>query len=287
VPSALKTERLVAEDLARQAGLAILEIKDEARAGAREKDADQGPVTEADLRADAVLREGLGIAFPDDDIITEETWKPGTPIHAAPRMWLVDPLDGTKDFVRGGPDYAVMIGLVIDGQPALGVIYQPETELMWSASVPDGIVERVNPDGSRVALDVGERRVGRSGLRIAASRSHKTKLGTAVSKHFGAEVIEKGSVGLKIGLILDDEADLYLSGSRRIKVWDTAGPAALILAAGGDLRDVDNQPLTWVGPAAHGNGVRAYCPSAQTVYGSRIDALIADYRRREGGMKNE
>lgn len=246
-----------------------------------EKEGGQGPVTAADLAADELIRTKLAEAFPDDAIITEETWDGGD-IAAYDRVWFVDPLDGTRELVKRTGDYAVMIGLAIGGEPALGVVCQPTTGMLWAGSVPDGVCfsAHASADGERVDLDVASRPV-RSPVRLAVSRSHKSALAREAEQELGAVAIEKGSVGLKVGMLVDDEADVYVSGSRRMKVWDTCGPAAILRAAGGIIEAVDGGALTYVGRAAHGSGLRAFSPATAEAWRPRIDAAVARWRARK------
>ncbi len=257
--------------LAKQAGAIIEDVRDDARQNPTEKDHDQGPVTEADLRANAFLRDALAERFPDDLLVTEEDWDLSTEVPRHPSTWYVDPLDGTKDFIRGGPDYSVMIGHATAGVPDVGVVHQPQTGITWAAHVPSRTVYRLDDQGRH---DLSAPAKGPETLRIATSRSHPSKAATALAEKLNATAIVKGSVGLKIGLILDGEADLYLSGTTRIKVWDTCGPAALLHAFGGQMTALDGSPLRFFGSAAHKRGIRAGSPAALADHGGRVQAMI-------------
>jgi 3'(2'), 5'-bisphosphate nucleotidase len=277
----LQRELEVATRLAREACEAILAVRDEARAGAQEKAGGQGPVTAADLAADEIVRVGLTSAFPTDVVITEETWVTDSLIEAGERVWFVDPLDGTQEFVNGTPDYAVMIGLVVGGQPVLGVVAQPPTGLLWRGVDGKGarLCERLDASGATTALDVRHAPVPAAGPRAAVSRSHPSRLTERVVKMLGGgTAVKKGSVGLKAALIVDGEADLYLSGSRRIKVWDTAGPEAILRAGGARMTALDGSPLAYVGEAAHGAGVRAWTALAERQLRDRVDEAVARWR---------
>lgn len=284
MPPDLSRELDVACRLAKDAGEAILAVRAGVHhgtsLGTREKDNDEGPVTEADLAADLVLREGLSAAFPGDKLITEETWEHGTAVDPGERAWILDPLDGTREFVRSGDDFSVMIGLSLGGEPALGVVYQPTSGRLWAGVVATGLCF-AEQGGERTSLDV-RTRPPRDVVRLAVSRSHKGRLAEIVAGAFQADVVERGSVGLKVAMILDDEADIYVSGSRRIKVWDTCGPAALFRAAGGRIESVDGKPLVYVGKAAHGHGVRALIPSLVPEWVPRIDDVVKAWKAGRG-----
>lgn len=276
-------ELIAATELARQAGEAILHVAKEARSRPTMKGDDQGPVTAADLAADRIVREGLRARFPDDVVVTEETWKHGAAIESAPRVWCVDPLDGTEDFCAGRPDYAVQIGLLKDGVPVLGVVYSPEERKLWRGFCwhDDGICERLDANGHIARLNFLGAPVLKGPPRVAVSRAHPSRLVDFVRDELGGVPVPRGSVGLKVGLLLDGQADLYVTGSKNIKVWDTAGPAAILSAAGGRMSDLDGNPLVYVGAAAHAHGVAAYTPAAEAVR-ARVEEAIARVR---GGMQ--
>lgn len=144
----LEPELALASDLAKKAGHAILAVRANAIASSSLK-SDESSVTAADLAADAVIRGGL--AATGDAIVTEETWKDGD-IGKHPRAWFVDPIDGTEDFIKKSREYVVQIGLCVHGAPALGVVYQPETGLLWRGVVADRRCERVEAGGAVTTL---------------------------------------------------------------------------------------------------------------------------------------
>ena len=262
----------LATRLAVDAGRAILASRVEARAKPTWK-SDESPVTVADLAADRVIREGL--ASRGDPMVTEETWR-GATIGAHPRAWFVDPVDGTEDFIAGRADYCVQIGLCVDGRPALGVLHQPETGLTWRGLVHQGLCEHIDARGT-----THRRRVDTRGLpqrpRIAISVSHPSEVVDFIVGELCGVPVPKGSVGLKVGLIVDGEADAYLTASRRIKVWDTCGPAAVLLAAGGVVSSLVETPLTYDGPAAHDAGVCAWTPAARAALMAKVAEAVARF----------
>lgn len=280
-PLDLSRELDVACALAREACEAILKVREEARANPTEKPGGQGPVTAADLAADGIVRDGLTKAFAHDLVITEETWPSGAQVPSAHRAWFVDPLDGTQDFVRGRPDYAVMIGLCVGGQPVLGVVAQPESGILWRGvtTATGRVCERVGPKGDVTDLASLERPMPRRGPRAAVSRSHPSRLTNQMLAELGGgSVVRRGSVGLKAALIVDGEADVYLSGSRRIKVWDTAGPEALLRAAGCSMTALDGAPLAYDDKPAHAGGVRAWTKAAEDVLEERLRTALERWR---------
>src|SRR5918911_4998101 len=136
MPPPFDRELEIAAELARRAGDEALAARREGRLQTGEK-AGGEVVTAADLRADEIIREGLRAAFPGDALWTEET--PGRPESARGRMWVVDPLDGTGDFVSGGDAFSVSIGLAVDGVPTLGAVYNPVRRQLVAGAVGEGV----------------------------------------------------------------------------------------------------------------------------------------------------
>ena len=270
----LGPELALASDLAKKAGDAILAMRENAIAFSSLK-SDESPVTAADLAADAVIREGLAVT--GDPIVTEETWKDGD-IGKHPRAWFVDPIDGTENFIKQSRDYAVQIGLCVHGTPALGVIYQPETGLLWRGVVADRRCERVEPGGALPRTVAGRALPAKP--RIAISVSHPSAVVDFVVQELGGVSVWRGSVGLKVALIVDDEADAYVTASRRIKLWDTCAPAAVLLAAGGAVTTLAGAPLSYEGPATHAGGVCMWTPAARDALSPRVDEIVRRFRRR-------
>lgn len=270
----LQPELDLATDLAKKAGDAILAVRADAIASSSLK-SDESPVTTADLAADAVIRAGL--AATGDAIVTEETWEGGD-IGKHRRAWFVDPIDGTHDFVKGSRDYVVQIGLCVHGAPALGVIYQPETGLLWRGVVAERRCERVEA-GAVLPRSVAGRALP-AVPRIAISVSHPSAVADFVSKELGGVSVWRGSVGLKVALVVDDGADVYVTASQHIKLWDTCAPAAVLLAAGGAVTTLAGAPLTYEGPAAHGAGVCMSTPAARDALLARVHDAVRRFRGR-------
>ncbi|HTR49495.1 MAG TPA: 3'(2'),5'-bisphosphate nucleotidase CysQ [Kofleriaceae bacterium] len=230
--SALQTELETARELARQAGLEVMRMQ-RGELDIEMKPGDE-PVTVADKRASKLIVAGLGAAFPADAIISEEL-PPAPGSLASRRLWLVDPIDGTKDFIRGEGGYSVMIGLVVAGRPALGVVYQPVPDRMFYAT-PDGAW--VDHAGERRELGVSAVR-DVSQLRLVASKSHRSEKLDEVKQALGIANEENvGSVGVKLCLIAAGEKDLYVNPWPKTKPWDTCAPEAILVRAGGRLTDV-------------------------------------------------
>ncbi|HJX52153.1 MAG TPA: inositol monophosphatase family protein, partial [Polyangia bacterium] len=147
-PVDLSHELEIARRLAQEAAALVRRFAEQPVA-VKYKDAGE-PVTEADLAANALIVGRLAQEFPDDAILSEELPDDGSRL-GRPRVWMVDPIDGTRDFVRGQPGYVVMIGLCVDDRPALGVVAHPSTGVVWSGVVGQG-AWRDRTDGTRIPI---------------------------------------------------------------------------------------------------------------------------------------
>ena len=239
----LQRELSVARDLAREAGRAILDVYATAFV-VREKPGGGGPVTEADARANALIVDALRAEFPGDAIIAEESV--GGPAAHGPRCWYVDPLDGTREFVDRNGMFAVQIGLAIDGDAVLGVLFAPVSGKLYSGIV--GLGGTLEEGGVPRPLRVAAAPVLPQDLRLVVSRSHRSPRTERVRQTLGIErVIEMGSVGLKCGLVAEGLADVYLHPSKRTYRWDSCAPEAVLRAAGGSLTDLLGQSYRYDG----------------------------------------
>ncbi len=211
----------------------------------------EGPVSAADLAVNKWLLDGLSAAFPKAEwtLLSEETAKEqlteGQPLPAE-WLWILDPLDGTKDFLQGTGEYAVHLALVRDKRPLIGVVLLPEADELWIGIVGEGAWCE-DRQGERSPVRFSDR-TEFSDLILVASRSHRddrlVKLIDALN--FGGSKAV-GSVGFKVATILRGETDLYLSlsGKSAPKDWDMAAPEAVLLAAGGRFTHADQAELTY------------------------------------------
>ena len=211
----------------------------------------EGPVSAADLAVNRWLLDGLGAAFPDADwiLLSEETAKeqltPGEPLPSG-WLWILDPLDGTKDFLQGTGEYAVHLALVQGQRPVLGVVLLPEAEELWFGVLGEGAWCE-DREGKRTPV-VFSSRDQLEELILVASRSHRDdRLEQLIQQLNLAGSKAVGSVGCKVATILRGETDLYvsLSGRSAPKDWDMAAPEAVLMAAGGAFTHADGRPLTY------------------------------------------
>ena len=211
------------------------------------------PVTVADRLASELIVAGLAESFPADPVISEEL--PAAPgALGAPRYWLVDPIDGTKDFIRGEDGYSVMIGLVCGGKPTVGVVYQPAIDRLFHGT-PDGAT-LVTPDETR-PLAVSSVAAA-ADVRLVASKSHRSRDLDRVKQELGIDnELNIGSVGVKMCVIAAGLRDLYVNPAARTKAWDTCAPEAILVPAGGRLSDLFGNPIDYTRELAHRRGLVA------------------------------
>jgi 3'(2'), 5'-bisphosphate nucleotidase len=227
-------------DIADSAGREIMRIYRTAF-GVTLKD-DRSPLTEADLAAQRIIAAGLISLTPDIAMLGEES-APRQFEHRREwaRLWLVDPLDGTREFVKRNGEFTVNIALVEHGEVVLGVVHAPAREVMYAASRGGGAYRR-DADGSRQALHVQAN--APPVLRVLGSRSHGDavldRLIDRVGKH---ERISVGSA-LKFGLLAEGSGDLYVRRGPTSE-WDTAAGHAVVLEAGGCVVDLSGVPLRY------------------------------------------
>ncbi len=273
-------ELRIAQELAREAGAAILDLY-EGPLDIRQKVGadDREPVTQADTLANEIIVSRLRQEFPADGLLAEESLDTSHRLDKS-RVWMIDPLDGTNGFIDGNGDFAVQIGLTENGECVLGVVYQPLTQVLYRAVRGGGAwVERPadEPRQTRVS-DTGEL----SEMRLAASRSHRSPRMDQVVRALGLkEEVLRGSVGIKVGLIVEQQCDLYIHLSSRTKQWDTCAPEIVLREAGGSITDLFGRPLVYNKPDLQNrNGVVASNGVAQAQIIASLRPLLAQFGRR-------
>ncbi|MEL6914293.1 MAG: 3'(2'),5'-bisphosphate nucleotidase CysQ [Pseudomonadota bacterium] len=246
--------------LALEAGAKIMEIY-----GARDFDvkvkSDASPVTEADEAADALISAGLRAAFPDITLVTEE--QAATHAERARTFLIVDPLDGTKEFIHRRGDFTVNIALVEDGVPTRGVVYAPAKERLFYTDATGRTVEEEGPfEAARAGTvrEVSVKAPDNAALLVVASKSHRSpELEDYIARYAVADSKAAGS-SLKFCLIASGEADLYPRLGRTME-WDTAAAHAVLAGAGGQVvRFDDLSPLTYGKPGYENPYFIAHAP---------------------------
>ena len=161
-------------------------------------------------------------------------------------LWVLDPLDGTKDFIQGTGNYAMHLALNYNQNPILGVVLIPEKNELWISN--GDILWGERRDGSRIKTNRSKNK-SLIEMNIVTSKNHRNKiLNTLIEKIHFRNVIIMGSIGCKIASIIKGESDIYISlslpGQSAPKDWDFAAPAAILKAAGGEVTNIDNQQLS-------------------------------------------
>ena len=200
-------------------------------------------VTAADREANELIVNSLREAFPNDGILAEESTDDEQRL-AKDRVWLIDPMDGTKNFIHRDGDFAEQIGLAVSGESVAGVVYQPVRDVLYRAVTGGGAwIEPRNSKATRMSVST---RTNANEMVLASSRSHRSPRMERVVSAFGfMDELRRGSVGVKIGLIAEQKADLYLHLSPSTKQWDTCAPEIILAEAGGRVTDLFGQPLRY------------------------------------------
>jgi 3'(2'), 5'-bisphosphate nucleotidase len=254
----LEKELKIAEELAFLAGALALRLQ--ASLEVHNKPDGLGPVSNADIAADKLITNGLLKNFPDDQIVSEESFVGEEVKDDAQRVWFVDPIDGTKSYILGHSDFVVMIGLAINATPVLGVVYQPTKDIMWS-----GVKSQSGDYSQCYKIEGGKRSLqgpteiknySLGDLSLAVSRTSQSKKNMALIEYLAPKnVIYQSSVGLKTMEVVEAKADLYVCWSSQVKLWDTCGPAAIARASGIFMGTLMGQPLSFKGSISHQQAV--------------------------------
>jgi len=205
-----------------------------------------------DRTANTFILEALRARRPDDAILSEEE-KDNAARLAARRVWIVDPLDGTREFGEARSDWAVHVGLSIDGAPALGAVALPGLGVTLCSGAPPAIPAQAGA------------------LRMLVSRTRPASEAVAVAEQLGAELVPMGSAGAKAMAVLRGEADIYLHTGGQYE-WDNCAPAAVALAAGLHASRVDGAPLRY-------NQENPYLPDLLVCRHELAQSVLESYAR--------
>ncbi|MFO0547492.1 MAG: 3'(2'),5'-bisphosphate nucleotidase CysQ [Polyangiaceae bacterium] len=269
--SMFEPELAVMRRLAREASTLVMRIYHEGFEV--EMKGKNDPVTRADREANDLITAGLAAAFPDAGVMAEESApsdEERVKISARPRIFFVDPVDGTREFADKNGEFCVMIGFAVDGRAVAGVVAVPaEGRLYWGSRPSGTFVEPLEGGAATplAATPVSDR------LRAVVSRSHPSSRTRAILDRIGvAETVPCGSVGLKVVRVLEGRADLYVHPSRGAKLWDSCAPEALLAGVGSVLTDSAGKPIDYSGPLGLEDGLIAASPALLTRV---VDAVAA------------
>ena len=202
--------------------------------------AEQEPLTEADLRSNTILLAALQKT--NIPILSEETADFSGRV-SNDTIWIIDPLDGTKEFIQKNGEFVIMIALVKKGTPILGIVYQPTTGMLYLAQQGQGVFEKNGQSWKRLHVSTVDDIMQ---ARAVLSKSHLKEKDRQFMDEIGvSNFSQKGSAGLKIGLLCSGEADFYFNPSDKVKEWDTAAGYCMITEAGGSMTDLFGKELCY------------------------------------------
>ena len=208
--------------------------------------ADRSPVTDADEEAEALILAELAAAFPGVPVVAEEEAAAGRIAAVGSRFFLVDPVDGTKEFIRRGGEFTVNIGEVVDGVPVAGVVFAPAIGRLFVGATCEGAFE-ISQDVTRV---LAARTPAEDGLVAVSSRSHPDAKTDELLKTLNIKGQTNAGSSLKFCLVAAGEADIYPRAGHTME-WDTAAGDAVLRAAGGRMTTWEGTPFLYGKPGFH------------------------------------
>lgn len=232
--------------LALQAGEAILKVYAKVDENSAKIKGDGSPVTEADGLAEQIILAGLARLAPDVPVVAEEAVAAGhVPETKGTSFFLVDPLDGTKEFLSRNGDFTVNIGLIENGAPVVGVVYAPALGELYAGTVGEGARRARVENGKAGAWSpIRARKADLDAVKVIASRSHLSPETSEFIARFKCSDFVSAGSSLKFCRVATGDADLYPRLARTME-WDTAAADAVLRAAGGMVTTIDGTPLPY------------------------------------------
>lgn len=231
-------------EIARRAGDAILEVYNRAEGFEVEAKADDSPVTAADLAAHKILAPELAALLPEVPVLSEESSLPPFSERSQwQKYWIIDPLDGTKEFIKRNGEFTVNIALIEDGVPVLGVVYVPVLDITYTGLQGEGAWKIANGEQQSITVrSLASLKTEQLPISVVASRSHGAEAVEAMlgklERAFGAVETKNMGSSLKLCLVAEGQADLYPRLALTSE-WDTAAAQAVVEAAGGQVYDTE------------------------------------------------
>lgn len=225
--------------LVHKAGLLALSMRDNIEV--QQKTSPEDQVTSADLAISVLIKSQLVSRFPNDIVISEEDMEHGFKSEKS-RVWLIDPIDGTQNYIMDHDDFCVMVGLLVDRIPAYGWVLGPQTGKLYAggpaygATVQDVLGSDMETSKLSLAQNIADLpsiSLDQKARVVMGSRDRRSN--PWVMELEQVSLIKTGSIGLKVARILEDRADIFAHLSGKLKTWDTAGPAAIAMGAGLDV----------------------------------------------------
>jgi 3'(2'), 5'-bisphosphate nucleotidase len=204
-----------------------------------EEKKDESPVTEADFASEEILIDGLKPT--DHGIIAEEAGL--IEGNSDDKFWIVDPLDGTQDFIDKTGEFSIMVGLLERGKPAMGVVFAPAQEKLWYAARGEGAYLVENGTERRIQVSAKK---DLENYVLIASRNHFSAQDEAIAGELGVKTITRmGSLGIKFAAIAEGNADLVYYTTDKLGIWDCCAPQVILEEAGGKALDLKGEELTY------------------------------------------
>lgn len=227
-----------------------------------DRKADESPVTDADRAADAIIVAGLEQHFPHIPVVTEERVQSHEVARETTRFFLVDPLDGTREFISRNGEFTVNIALIENRTPTLGVVFAPAADRLFYTTADGCAVEEVPPYDGRSRRTVNVATADNAALRVVASRSHRDQATDDYIHNYAVSGFRSAGSSLKFCLIANGEADLYPRLGRTME-WDTAAGHAVLAAAGGRVDRLSGGPLDYGKQELDNPHFIAYAPTVR------------------------
>lgn len=252
------------EQLAKKAGQMALEMRKDV--GVHHKSGPNDLVTDADLSISRMILAALKERFPEDLIVSEEDQhptfekeEPDAPRSA--RIWLIDPIDGTENYVKNDGQYTTMLGLLIGGKPYFGWIFQPSKKTLFYGGPEYGAWKQVG-DAKPIRYEPSRNLLDKLPIRLMMGWGDRRRFPWVMTLP-SVRFVASDSLGLKIMKILENEADMFVSLTGRVKLWDTAAPAAIALGADIEVGTAEGKALPYPVPRVqHGSSVIIGRPGA-------------------------
>ena len=217
----------------REAGSQVMQVYEEDYS--IDSKEDQSPVTTADLMSEQVILETVR-ALDDSPIVSEESGVEGNPEQ---EYWLIDPLDGTKDFIQGTGEFAIMVGKIKKGSPIAGIVYAPALGKLWYAEKGEGAY--VEDEGGIRPLEVSSKK-DLNEYELVVSRNHfREQDGLFAATAPSISLRKMGSVGVKSCMVAEGRADLCIYTTEHLKLWDCCAPQIIVTEAGGSVYGLDGR----------------------------------------------
>lgn len=232
------------EKISRDAGRAIMEVYEKVIDVSYKLD--HSPLTDADLKANRMIVHALKSFYPEVPILTEEAVADFKAVNEEGFYWLIDPLDGTKEFIKRNGEFTVNIALILKGNPILGVVFAPAKNLLYRAAKHNGAFKREG-DGDLKKIHVAAH-APESAWIVAGSRSHTDEATQRWLQGLGEYTLIPMGSSLKMCLIAEGVAHIY-PRLGPTSLWDTAAAHVILKEAGGEIKDLDGHVLNYSNPS--------------------------------------